>query len=64
MGKFYVKLVQAVRGRHTLFALFFALSGTAMAWFNHLSPEYVALVTAIQGWVFAHHCTDNNTDSN
>jgi len=64
MSKWYSKLVIAVRGRHTLFALFFTLSGTAMAWFHRLDPNYVALVAAIQGWVFAHSYKEDKFNSN
>jgi hypothetical protein len=42
------------QGRSTLFASFFALAGTTLAWYNRLTPTYVALVTAIQGYVVVH----------
>lgn len=42
------------QGRHTAFALFFTVMGTLMAWFHRLGPEYVALVTAVQGLILAH----------
>ncbi len=47
-------LMDKLQGRHTAFALFFTLSGTVMAWFHRLDPNYVAFITVIQGWVFAH----------
>ena len=47
-------LFRYFNGRHTLFAAFFTVMGTALAWFHRLDPSYVMLVTAIQGWVFAH----------
>jgi hypothetical protein len=51
-------------GRHTAFALFFTIMGTLMAWFHRLDPSYVALIGAIQSFVFAHswkqdHCNNN-----
>lgn len=50
----FKSLMNKLQGRHTAFALFFTLSGTLMAWFHRLDPNYVALITVIQGWVFAH----------
>lgn len=37
-----------------MFALFFTAFGSTLAWFHKLDPNYVALATAMQGWVFAH----------
>jgi len=50
----FQKLSQWCQGRHTLFALFFTISGTVLAWFHRLDPNYVALIGAIQGFVFMH----------
>ncbi len=50
----FSKLFNYCAGRHTAFALFFTIMGTTLAWFHRLDPSYVMLVTAIQGWVFAH----------
>lgn len=41
-------------GRATTFAIFFTLAGTTLAFKGHLDASYVALITAIQGLVFAH----------
>lgn len=54
------KITTYFQGRHTLFALFFAIMGTVLAWFHRLDPNFVALAGVIQGWVFAHHCTDKD----
>ena len=41
-------------GRHTAFAVFFTITGTVLACYNRLPMSYVALVGAIQSFVFAH----------
>lgn len=41
-------------GRATTFAIFFSIAGTTLAFKGHLDGTYVALITAIQGLVFAH----------
>lgn len=41
-------------GRATAFAIFFTIAGTTLAFMGHLDASYVALITAIQGLVFAH----------
>jgi hypothetical protein len=50
-------------GRHTSFAVFFTLMGTTLAWFHRLDPSYVALIGAIQAFVFAHSCKEDHFDS-
>jgi hydrogenase/urease accessory protein HupE len=52
--EFVQKMFAFFQGRHTFFALFFTLMGTIMAWYHRLDMSYVALVTAVQGLVFAH----------
>jgi hypothetical protein len=47
-------ITDKVQGRHTLFALFFTGMGTVLAWKQKLDPNFVALATVMQGWVFAH----------
>lgn len=54
-----MKIFQYLSGRHTSFAVFFTLMGTLLAWFHRLDPSYVMLVTAIQGWVFAHSAKED-----
>lgn len=46
-------------GRHTGFAVFFALMGTLLQWFHRLDGQYIALITVLQGWVFAHSYQEN-----
>lgn len=50
----FAKIFQWCQGRHTAFALFFTIMGTAMAWYHRLDMSYVALIGAIQSFVFAH----------
>lgn len=50
----FTQLVKWAQGRHTLFAIFFTIMGTTMAWFHRLGPDYVALITAVQGLILAH----------
>lgn len=47
-------------GRHTSFAVFFTLIGTALAWCHRLDMNYVALIGAIQAFVFAHSCKEDH----
>ena len=49
-----LKIIKWCNGRHTVFALYFAFMGTALAWFHKLDANFIALITAIQGLVFAH----------
>jgi hypothetical protein len=48
------KLFALCRGRHTAFAIFFALSMTALAAFGKLTGDYVAGIGAVQALLFAH----------
>jgi len=50
----FKKMLMWCQGRHTLFAVFFAASGTVLEWFHRLDLNYVALIGAVQGFVFAH----------
>ena len=50
----FSKVTNWLSGRHTAFALFFTAVSTAMAWKGKLGPDYVAFVTVMQGWIFAH----------
>lgn len=50
----FARIFRWCQGRHTAFAIFFTIVGSALAWHQRLDMSYVALVTAIQGWVFAH----------
>jgi hypothetical protein len=49
-----VKLFKFGCGRHTTFAVFFALAGTILAAFGKLTSEYVALIGAIQALIAFH----------
>ena len=54
------KLFNFFTGRHTFFALFFTVSGTALAWCGRLSMPYVALIGAVQSYVFAHSLKESH----
>lgn len=60
----FKNLMDKLQGRHTAFALFFTLSATLMAWFHRLDPNYVAFVTVMQGWVFAHSYKEDKFNQN
>lgn len=42
------------QGRHTFFALFFAICGTILAFHGKLTPAYVALMTGMQALILGH----------
>jgi hypothetical protein len=48
------KILTWTQGRSTAFAIFFTGFGSLLAWYNKLTPTYVALITAIQGYVVLH----------
>lgn len=48
------KIFDWANGRSTAFAAFFTGFGSLLAWYNKLTPTYVALVTAVQGYVVLH----------
>jgi hypothetical protein len=50
----FQKIFTWANGRSTAFAAFFTCFGSLLAWFNKLTPTYIALVTAIQGYVVLH----------
>lgn len=53
------KLVKWAQGRTTLFAIFFAISGTVLEWFRRLEPNYILLIGAIQALVLAHSAKED-----
>lgn len=48
------KVLTWTQGRSTAFATFFTGFGSLLAWYGKLTPTYVALITAIQGYVVLH----------
>lgn len=48
------KLIKWSSGRHTLAAVWFALTGLGLAWFHRLDGNYVALCVALQGYILVH----------
>jgi hypothetical protein len=55
----FAKIVAAVRGRHTLFAIIFLICGHIMAWFNKLSPTYIGFMSALMSFVLGHSIQEN-----
>jgi len=53
------KIMDWCQGRHTAFAVFFAAAGTVMQWYHKLDMNYVALIGAVQGFVFAHSAKED-----
>jgi hypothetical protein len=56
------RLLAWPQGRTTTFAAFFALFGSILAWFSRLTPTYIALVTALQGYVVVHSIKEDYFD--
>jgi hypothetical protein len=54
MGKFFGKIIDAARGRTTLFISFFTVAGHVMAWFHRLTPEYIGFMATILSVVLGH----------
>jgi len=50
----FVKIANYFGGRHTLFVVFFALTGLGLAWAGKLTAQYVAMCTALQAVVLGH----------
>ena len=53
-GTMFKKMFVWANGRSTAFAAFFTGFGSLLAWYSKLTPTYIALVTAIQGYVVLH----------
>ncbi|HEY6767568.1 MAG TPA: hypothetical protein VI386_22660 [Candidatus Sulfotelmatobacter sp.] len=53
------KMFQYLSGRHTAFAAFFAATGTVMQCYHKLDLNYVALIGAVQTFVFAHSAKED-----
>jgi hypothetical protein len=43
-----------IGGRHTMFAIFFSVTGFILALKGKLTADYVGLITAMQAFVLAH----------
>jgi hypothetical protein len=55
----FSKVVRWAQGRHTLFAIYFTLAGTVLQCFHRLDGNFIALITAVQGFVFFHSMQEN-----
>ncbi len=55
----FKRVTHWLQGRSTLFAAYFAIMGTIMAWFGKLDPNFVMLIGAIQGLVIAHSAKED-----
>jgi hypothetical protein len=50
----FQKVIKWCQGRHTMFAIYFAVMGTVLAWCHRLDMNFIALIGAVQGFVFLH----------
>jgi hypothetical protein len=48
------KLSRWLQGRHTMFAIYFALVGTVLAWYHRLDINFIMLIGAVQSFVLGH----------
>jgi hypothetical protein len=55
----FSKIVAWAQGRHTLFAIYFALAGTGLQLAHRLDGNFIALIAAVQAFVFAHSAQEN-----
>jgi hypothetical protein len=55
----FSRIVRWAQGRHTLFAIYFTLAGTVLQCFHRLDGNFIALITAVQGFVFFHSMQEN-----
>lgn len=60
----FVSVSTYFQGRHTMFVVFFALSGLVLAAFGKLSDSYVHLCTALQTAVLVHSTQENYFQKN
>lgn len=63
MMSWFKTAVTWAQGRHTLFAIYFAGAGTILQCFHKLDGNFIALITAVQGFVFAHSWKEDHFDS-
>jgi hypothetical protein len=54
MNGAFGKIIDAARGRTTLFISFFVVAGHVMAWFHRLTPEYTLYMATILTAVLGH----------
>ena len=57
------KLFKWTQGRHTAFAVYFALVGTALQWFHRLDPNFIMLIASVQAFVLGHSVKESYFDS-
>jgi len=55
----FQKLLQWLKDKHVTFAIFFTIYGSVLEWFHRLDLNYIALITAVQGFLFAHSAKDD-----
>jgi hypothetical protein len=51
------------KGRHTTFAVFFAVTGFILALLGKLTAQYVSLIVALQAYVLAHSYKEGQEES-
>ena len=54
------KVFAFLQGRHTGFAIFFAIVGVILQWFHHLDSTFVAYMTSLMGMVLGHSIQENH----
>jgi hypothetical protein len=59
----FQKLTGYLQGRHTTFAVFFAITAALLAAFGKLTDSYALTITAIQGFVTVHSAIETHYDS-
>lgn len=47
-------------GRHTFFALFFAITAFALAWAGKLTHMYIEVMVTLQAYVLAHSIKEDH----
>jgi hypothetical protein len=50
----FSKLIKWATGRHTLFAIYFTISGTVLQIYHKLDGNFIALIAAIQAFILGH----------
>lgn len=50
----FERVIKWMAGRHTMFAVYFAITGTVLQCYHKLDGNFIALITAVQGFVFFH----------
>ena len=55
------KLIDAARGRTTLFASAFFFSGNILHWFHRLDTTYIGFMSVLMGFILGHSVKEDLT---